>query len=372
MRAAMVGWMVAAALVLGGGAAAAAPTAVVPTAGAPAVSTTPMLVASTPTVSRDQVDVSGFTAVPVTVRVRVVRVGAWQEMTHDLTAVFTRLGDGPRYPEWPVKRIVSLHRVSGTEADGVYEGTLSALSTMNGRFVFSAVTAWDGAEGVEVAPSVAVAGPVLTVRGTHAPALVDVTTSPSPIRVTTRSVRIVGRVVDTTTGRPYPTPVPVYADSDSSCVEGDLAVTARTAATGAFSAPGRSNALTCVYLRPAARSSAPFWHDYLDRAVFSPAHVFGVVARPAATRVTAGHTVAVTGSVRMFYPGQAQIATVLLQRRYGDGTWRTVGRAKVTPRDTFRLTAQPPRRGTYSYRVALAAEAFWIQSTSRPFTIRAR
>jgi hypothetical protein len=93
-----------------------------------------------------------------------------------------------------------------------------------------------------------------------------------------------------------------------------------------------------------------------------------ISASPAARSAPVGVIVPVTGRA----PYIPQGCQVRLQRLRGSRGWHTVGVARVRPSARFTLAAQPPRRGSHSYRALLASCGRFVASATRPFVITGR
>jgi hypothetical protein len=92
-----------------------------------------------------------------------------------------------------------------------------------------------------------------------------------------------------------------------------------------------------------------------------------VAARLQASTVTKRQSIVVTGSVAPNHHGQR----VYLQRQT-NGTWKGVATATLTNASAYTLTATPPARGSFTYRVVKRADADHISATSRTLAVTVR
>jgi hypothetical protein len=92
-----------------------------------------------------------------------------------------------------------------------------------------------------------------------------------------------------------------------------------------------------------------------------------VTARLQASTVTKSQTIVVTGSVAPNHHGQR----VYLQRQTS-GTWKGVATATLTNASTYTLTATPPGRGSFTYRVVKRADADHTSAISPTVTVTVR
>jgi hypothetical protein len=297
-------------------------------------------------VSPDAVSVSGLDLAPVTVRVHLTdesgvngdrSVYAWLE----------RVSGGPKLSE-----LVLLRITSGTARDGVWAGTARVPSTWDGSWSVSMVSAVDTAGNAsEVDPRASTIVARLAVTGTHRPAL-TMRFRPDPV-VGAEPVTVEGRVHYADTGVGIPE-VDLFIGLDNECVEYTPRANARTNDRGEYSytfANGEANfALHCVgILRPSSGADVP---AYIVSRAECPRVKPTVTATANRTSVRAGGRVTVTARVAPVY------GTPQLQRRDG-GAWRTVATATFTgPPGKVKVTLvdNPPRAGTYEYRVRVRNE----------------
>jgi len=92
-----------------------------------------------------------------------------------------------------------------------------------------------------------------------------------------------------------------------------------------------------------------------------------VAARLQASTVTKRQSIVVTGSVASNHHGQR----VYLQRQT-NGTWKGVATATLTNASAYTLTATPPARGSFTYRVVKRADADHTSATSRTLAVTVR
>jgi len=84
------------------------------------------------------------------------------------------------------------------------------------------------------------------------------------------------------------------------------------------------------------------------------------------TSVVLGRTATLSGAVAPAHAGQS----VTLQRRGGDGVWRTTSRTTLSSTSGYRFTVKPTSRGTATYRVVRPADADHAAGTGPTRTLR--
>lgn len=358
-----------------------------PTAGAAAPANAewvdePHFSASSVSVDKRQVTVTGFDMASVTVTVSGGFSGARDG--RDLWLEVQRPAN-PR--SYPFRQDLRLALVSGNQTRGTWRGTLRFPSTAGGTWTLSHVYPWEDCYGDSVGvdcKGTAVDWGTVKVTGTHVPKL-SAWVRPKPLPVSRSTYEVRGQVLDSTTNKPFRSQAPVALFFDTECDTqdvGDARFRATTRPDGGFTIPVR-NSLTssidginpvpypkaylhCVMLgRPGA--AKPGIVDYVHVGlVVQPS----VSAKPVATSVRVGRTVRVDGRAQDIHQ------SVVLQRKVGRTKWRTVGTAPLRASGRFTLYAQPPAKGTHYYRAAQLGRndpSLSVRSAaSKTFTIVAR
>lgn len=256
---------------------------------------------------------------------------------------------------------VTLDLTSGAAGDGQWAGRFRVAADEAGRFALVTVTAMAG-DSVDYLP-VPEPRPEVVVVGSHVPRL-TVTQRPDPVRVEA-PVTIVGRLVDTATGRGFPgVPVRHMVSCDPGLCP---ATSVRTDARGWFTVPFRLVRVRGVLVPPQR-----MMHSFAVRAgtqsdgawvyaVMTTSLVrvgVSVTAAPARPVVRAGSPVTVAGRVvgsafgairGVDFPSPR--CRLVLERLRGASSWRAV--ASAVMRSTHRYTLVDPSaaRGRHAYRV---------------------
>ncbi|NHC15743.1 hypothetical protein [Motilibacter deserti] len=338
------------------------------------------------TLTAGDTKLTGTEITTLTVRVRLANPdgvtpvpGQYGDSPVDVQCPCLEIGTAGARPVTPTarnSRFVPLTLVSGTPQDGVWEGTtkLGAASAgiwrprsiftadlhtrpeddpRFGRLVFPVVT-----PGLVESASLNVHGanwPVLTLAAPKTPKAWQ----PFVLKGTVKL-----------SGPGAPARRLLLTVAGGQCNEaiagvGYLLRPATTSSTGAWTASTRlrSDEWCLEYGRdaagqPVARATV------LDRAPVRAA----VTAAPAKRSVAAGTNVAVNGRA---WPANPQ--GVVLQRRVGKA-WRVVNRARTGGSGTYSVTATPPGKGTYTYRVATStiADLHVKAAIGKAFTITGR
>lgn len=328
----------------------AAPT---PHATAAPLAVDPALTVHSVTLSRSSVAVSGLNVVPVEVRVSASYDPAVPDVP--LSVLLDRTAAGGSLPRMAAS---NLPRVSGTAASGVWGGTLFVPSTAGGSFKVTAVSAgFDSPVNPIMTEPTPFDGPTLSVTGVHQPRI-TVTTYPNPVPQGS-SYALGGTVIDSATGLPYATTIPVEIGVDNTCVEYTRPVV-RTTTAGKF-----------AYRLPAAAAEGGNCAILANAGTFiagitvTPVRVGWIGAAPSATRGTVGAPVGVHGKTN------GTFCPVQLQRLRGDTQWRTVAVARVRQSGRFTLLAPLPVAGTLIFRAYLPGCTSVSAAAGRPFLIRA-
>lgn len=350
--------------------------------GAPAVvgaapaADNPSLRVSSITADRAAVSVSGLATTPV-----VLTVAATSTDTSplpdpragvDRLVVLLDHPSGHRPP--PGARdhlLVPLVRVSGTRTDGLWRGVARIGSVHAGTLRAVGVYA-DPCFTCGIDPQMTrVDGPVIRVAGTHVPRL-EAGGLPRPVTAGASSVRLVGRLVDSATGRGYGTRVTLHETFDNLCVEAEGGDVLRATPNGSFDARidtrrvRRQLWLNCVRLYARSPASDGSLVPLLGAGVTFDART-SLHARPSASAVRVGRAFRVTGRLGDPIGGCA----VTVQRLRGATQWRGVATAPEGRGGTFTARVTPTVRGRGVYRAVLDACPATAPPT-RPFVVTAR
>ncbi len=317
----------------------------------------PQLTITSVTLGRTSVAVSGLNTVAVPVRVK----GGYDstDPAHANTSLVAYLFRTAGTGQLTTMIATDLVRVAGTVQDGEWLGTLAVPSTANGTFKVISVQVGPYVVDKRGPDPVAVDGPSLTVAGYHLPRL---TASVIPRVVPFGSgFTVRAAVTDSATGKPYGTKIPLrFAATAAWCRQplhpGSLTSTAGIAQTSYEGA--LADVSNCIRLRNGA-----FDKLILTILVARPAIVAAV---PAKTSVPVNTVVAVNGSVA----GAPTACPVTLRRWHSSGVWVNASHAAVRPSGRFTLTAQPPYRGSNTYRVDFAVCGRYQAGSSKSFVIR--
>lgn len=140
----------------------------------------------------------------------------------------------------------------------------------------------------------------------------------------------------------------------------------RTDATGSFAYALRLNAGINLWVLRQDATSNVLAQRYLLVRWTRPT----IAAHVSATRVRAGRTVVVSGTVtRPVRAGEALVYSVVVQRKTAT-RWVTAGAAQVV-RGRFAAKVRMPR-GAWSLRVVSVHNAGWATTYGRAFTVTAR
>ncbi len=201
-------------------------------------------------------------------------------------------------------------------------------------------------------------GPALSVMGVHQPRI-TMTTFPNPIPLGS-DYAVGGKVVDSATGLPYGTQIPVQIGVDNFCVEyTPPTVRSTTAGTFAYRLPASAaDWVNCAILANGG--------TYIESVAISPVRVGWVAAQPSATTGAVGTSMSVQGKSNATY------CAVQLQRLKGDTQWRTVAVARVRQSGRLTLAAPLAQAGTLIFRAYVPGCTSVSAAASRPFLIRVR
>lgn len=311
----------------------------------------PALIVHSVTLSRASVAVSGLNVVPVEVRVSAT----YPATDVPLSVVFERTTPGGSLRSMAAS---NLPRVSGAAGAGVWSGTLNVPSTAGGAFKVTGVLAgFDHPGSPVMSEPTPYDGPTLSVTGLHQPRI-TMTTYPDPVPVGS-AYAVGGRVVDSATGLPYGTQIPVEIGVDNLCVEYTRPVV-RTTTAGTFAHGLPASAaewVNCAILTNGG--------TYIEGITISPARPGWLGAHPTATAGSVGATVTVYGK------SNAALCPVQLQRLRGDTQWRTVAQSRVRQSGRITLLAPLADAGTLVFRAYLPACTSFGTAAGRPFLIRA-
>ncbi|MEV0291296.1 hypothetical protein AB0H36_44815 [Kribbella sp. NPDC050820] len=318
----------------------------------------PNLTVTNVTLSGTSVAVSGLNLVPLTATVTGGYTSSEPgDVDMTLYVVLERTGG-----TGPLRYMFStdLKRISGTTQNGVWQGPLNVPSTANGTFKVTGVYAIPfGYVPPGPLDPTPFAGPTVTVAGYHLP---KITASVTPKAVPFGSpYSIRWAVIDSATGKPYGTRIPVLLGVDNECAEYVGGVVARTDTNGLVTRSyqaGWADALNCLRL-----SGKPFDISGLGLFVARPGIVSAV---PSKTSAPVGTIVPVNGSVL----GPPTGCLVVLQRLYGATQWRGVSSGSVRQSGRFTVTAQPAYRGLIPYRVYFPTCSRYQAGLSKVFYIR--
>ncbi|MFG1819218.1 hypothetical protein ACGFIF_36030 [Kribbella sp. NPDC049174] len=330
--------------------------------GAPAVQAAPdpKLQVTGVTLDRTSVAVSGLNTVAVQVRVtggydsdepslENMPLNVWLQRTS---------GTGPR----TLLVSTDLPRVSGTTQDGVWAGPVYVPSTANGTFTVFGVTPGPLAvyESGPMPPDpTPVAGPALTVNGSHLP---KITAKVTPSTVPFGSgFTITWAVTDSATGAPYATRIRVLLGIANQCDDnqgGDTPLTSSSGTVTKVYPASAGDALVCL------RIHGRIWDIAALRLLVARPGIVSAV--PSRTSAPVGTIVPVTGNVL----GAPSACKVLLQRLYGASQWRGVSTGVVRQSGRFTLSAQPAYKGLIPYRAYFPACGRYQIGISKVFYIR--
>lgn len=314
----------------------------------------PALVVHSVTLSRASVAVSGLNVVPVQVQVSASYDPAQTDVP--LSVHLARSAPGGTLQSLVAS---NLPRISGTAASGVWGGTLYVPSTAGGSFKVTGVAAGFDSPGTPLMTEpTPFDGPTLSVTGVHQPRI-TATTYPNPVPVG-YAYALGGKVIDSDTGLPYATRIPVEIGVDNFCVEyGGTKISTTTAGTFAHRLPADAGEwVNCAQLKNGTTFVAG-----VSVLVRRPGELG---ARPSATSGRVGTSIPVYGTAR-----NAALCPVELQRLRGSTQWRQVALSRV--RDSGRLTLLAPltEAGTPIFRVYLPRCKNYVDAVTTPFGIRA-
>lgn len=310
----------------------------------------PGLIVHSVTLSRSSVAVSGLNVVPVQVQVSA----SYPATDVPLSVILERTAPGGSLRHLDAS---NLPRVSGSAGAGTWSGTLHVPSTAGGAWKVTAVLAGFNSPATPVmSDPTPFDGPALSVTGVHQPRI-TMTTYPNPIPVGS-AYAVGGKVVDSATGLPYGTQIPVEIGVDNFCVEYTRPVVrSTTAGTFAYRLPASAAAwVNCAILANGG--------TYVEGITISPVRVGWVAALPSATTGRVGASVSVDGK------SNATLCPVQLQRLRGDTQWRTVALARVRQSGRFTLLAPLTDTGTLIFRAYVPGCTSVSAAASRPFVIR--
>ncbi|MEU4195482.1 hypothetical protein AB0E69_26515 [Kribbella sp. NPDC026611] len=312
------------------------------------------------TLDRASVAVSGLATVAVQIRV----TGGYASDEPGLANMPLNIwlkrtsGSGPR----TLLVSTDLPRVSGTTQNGTWAGPVYVPSTANGVFTVFGVTTGpltvyeSGPMPPDPTP---VAGPDLTVAGTHLPKVTaKVTPSIVPFG---SSFTITWALTDSSTGKPYGTRIRVLLGIGNQCDQnqgGDTPLTSTSGTVTKAYPAAAANALVCL------RIHGRIWDIASLKLFVARPGILSAV--PSKTSAPVGTLVPVTGNVL----GAPSSCKVVLQRLYGATQWRAVNTGVVRTSGRFTLTAQPPYKGLIPYRAYFPACDRYQAGTSKPFSIR--
>lgn len=210
-------------------------------------------------------------------------------------------------------------------------------------------------------------GPTLVVTGLHQPRI-RATTSPNPVPPG-EAYAIVGQVVDSATGRPFPTSVALEIGVDNACAElGRTPIRSTSSGTFTFDLPAKAaDGFTCAFLMNGTTYVTSDWI-----LVRRPHELW---ASPSAVTARVGTSVPVHGKARhatAFRDGlRGQYCRVELQRLVGDTQWRRAALSRVRPSGRLTLLAPVTEAGTPIFRVYLPPCFEYVDAATEPFLIRA-
>lgn len=264
---------------------------------------------------------------------------------------------------------VLLRLAEGTEQDGIWTGSIPVTSAWSGKIEPIGIYAVDRTftNELEGDPRTLVDTPSVQVTSSNRPAL-DMTFSPEPLPKG-KSVTQKIRVVNTTTGKPWPNLL-IKLSFDNGCVEPGAEQSVRTRADGTYQrtlSADRAQWLQCAWIPGVNQPTMPYPMTIIAS---DGGHVrterYKVSVVPAAKTAKAGTTVAINGSVSPVEKGKV----LQLHRLYPDKTWRKVSTTKLRDSGRYTLAATPPGKATYSYRVYVPGDNRAVGTISATFTIR--
>jgi hypothetical protein len=321
--------------------------------------TDPKLTVTAVTLGRTSVAVSGLNTVAVPIR---VAAGYDSDEPSDQNlplVVFLKRTTGTG----KLTQMIStdLPRVSGTTQKGEWAGSVKVPSTGDGTFQVTGVKTgpysfieW----GTAIDPT-PFDGPSLSITGYHLPKL-TATVVPRVVPFGA-GFSVVWQVLDSATGKPYGTRIPVLLATDAECPEGSSASSHLTSTSGfvtkAYSASD-AGAVNCLRLRNGSFDIAGVVAEVLRPGIVS--------AVPSATSAKVGTLVPVNGTVA----GSPAGCKVALQRLRGATQWRDVSLGVVRQSGRHTVIAQPAYLGPIAYRVSLPTCYQYQAGVSRTFTIR--
>ena len=263
---------------------------------------------------------------------------------------------------------------SGTAEDGWWEGIVHVTAGYDGTFAVTAVVATQ-ADFVQlnVDPRTLGINAQLQTTGVNIPHLA-IRQSSSPV-IVGNDLHLFGTVTAADTGVPM-AGVTLAIGFEYQCNEGLGGVPATTGTDGTWHEDwpkwGHNEDLSCasITMRGSAIGPGSASIVYVGIYNFGPVFRNTVTARLASPSVRAGGKVLVTGTTSVLGTGNVPVK---LQRLAGR-RWHTVGTATLRADGHFTLTAQPPSRGHFSYRVLLSPHLVVneVASTSRTMVLVAR
>ena len=263
---------------------------------------------------------------------------------------------------------------SGTAEDGWWEGIVHVTAGYDGTFTVTAVFAAQADYVLmDVDPRTLGINAQLQTTGVDIPHL-DIQQSPSPV-VAGQDVHLFGTVTAADTGAPF-SGVTLAIGFEYMCAEGYGGMPATTGADGRWSEDWpkwtHGEDSSCATIAESGTATGPGSAAilYVELYNFGPTFRNAVTASLASHVVRVGRTVRVTGTTSVH--GTLGVP-VKLQRLVGR-RWRTVSTATIGEDGRFRLIAQPPTRGRFTYRVLLSPHVLVheVASTSRTMVLIAR
>jgi hypothetical protein len=287
----------------------------------------------------------------------------------------------------PETTTLMLNRVSGTDDDGVWQGSMPMAAVFDGTWQAGDICGQQSGGGQFFFDprDQGITSP-LTVAGTHQP-LLTMGFSPQPLH-RGDALTVYGTVVDTATGHGMPGAPVVIGTSSNDCGLGRLGtVVVQTTSTARYSyvddatAPGLGYELCSTMILPSAQPIGSYPgrefddHNQVVARITSqhPRVQFAILSvHPGSKQVVHGTNVEINGSI---WPG-VTYGRVLLQRLIS-GSWHTVNSAGVRESGRYTIVATPPTAGTWTYRVQRLSDSCYrgrcdyIGTVSPQFTLTA-
>lgn len=325
----------------------------------------PGVVVGSITLSRASVAASGLATAPVTVTAAARATDS--EPMETLTLAFQ--GEDPTPPGVQRDLLVPLTRVSGTATDGVWRGIAHVGSVHDGTLRITTAyrdACWTcGAEPIPIP----VNGPSLTVRGSHVPRI-SIKPTPNPIALSARSATLRATVTDSTTGRPYASPVTVWFDYESMCVEYGARyphVTRGGVARLVLDTRRDKSMLLglhCAFVYGPEDSAGDKVPLVVDGAWFDVTST--VTIRPAAHSVRVNRPLVIRG--RIADASSLDFLNVKVQRLVGRTRWRTMVTADAR-QGRYTAKIRYGTRGRLTLRTVVDEQ---MRATSTPTVVRVR